>query len=361
MRFSVAIFCVLSYANINGQIDPPTEFDLERLADDIFPGQDLDLNYGELYENLAQILSNPLNLNSVTEEQLRLLYVLDENQINEFFKYRAMQGKFISIYELQVIPGFDLGTIDKLTPFITIREEGESVRSLLDRVAQERNNYFLIRYERTVEKKRGYRSDATNSTKYIGSPDRLYSRFRVARSNDFSFGFTLEKDAGESFAFSSKQLGFDYTSIHAQLQNKGAFKNLIVGDYQAQFGQGLVLGGGFGVGKGAEPITTVRRSNIGFLPYTSLTESGFFRGLSLTISPKQNIDVSGFISRTGRDGNSIADSIGVALSSLSITGLHRTQSELENKKSANETNYGVIFSYKKRPLQIGAIFHGDTI
>ena len=64
-----------------------------------FPAQDLDLNYSELYENLAQILSNPLDLNSVSEEQLRLLYILNEGQLSEFTKYRGTQGKFISILE----------------------------------------------------------------------------------------------------------------------------------------------------------------------------------------------------------------------------------------------------------------------
>ncbi|MFI5135500.1 MAG: hypothetical protein ACHQD9_06580, partial [Chitinophagales bacterium] len=37
---------------------------------------------------------------------------------------------------------------------------------------------------------------------------------------------------------------------YLQVQNKGKIKNLIIGDFQNQFGQGLTLGGAFAMGKG---------------------------------------------------------------------------------------------------------------
>ena len=139
--------------------------------------------------------------------------------------------------------------------------------------------------------------------------------------------------------------------------NKGKLKNLIIGDYQAQFGQGLVLGGGFGVGKSAEPITTIRRSNIGFLPYTSLNELGFFRGISSTFQPTKTVSISGFFSSLAKDGNTIEDSTGIALSSLTSSGLHRSESEIMNRKTLKETNYGLVFTYKLKSLEAGVIMH----
>ena len=82
-------------------------YNLEKLADEIFPIQDLDLNYEELYENLAQLLTSPLNLNQATSEELRSLFVLSETQIEELIHYRQAQGFLLSIYELQSIPAFD--------------------------------------------------------------------------------------------------------------------------------------------------------------------------------------------------------------------------------------------------------------
>ena len=44
--------------------------------------------------------------------------------------------------------------------------------------------------------------------------------------------------------------GFDYYSLHFMKDGLGSVKRLIVGDYQLQFGQGLVLGAGFNPGGG---------------------------------------------------------------------------------------------------------------
>ncbi len=345
-----------------GQDYPRTDYNLEKLADEIFPIQDLDLNYEELYENLAQLLTNPIDLNLASAEELRSLFVLREAQIEEFIRYRQEQGRLFSIYELQAIPGFDLDIIYQLIPFTIVSSStGLFDKSLLMRIAEEKNNYLLFRYERTPEDKKGYLSETDSSSRYAGSPDKLYTRFRINHTGDFSFGFTAEKDAGESFGWNTqnKKYGFDYNSLHAQVMNKGRIKNLIIGDFQAQFGQGLVLGGGFGIGKGSESITTIRRSNLGFIPYTSLNEFGYFRGAAVTTTLMKNLNLSGFLSRLDRDGKitqNITEDLN-SISSLGNTGFHRTISELESRKKINETNYGLILNYKHKSLDGGLIFH----
>ncbi|MEP2667543.1 MAG: helix-hairpin-helix domain-containing protein [Cyclobacteriaceae bacterium] len=343
----------------NAQEYPEREYDLERLSEEIFSIQDQDINYEMLYENLAQILSNPIDLNKATEEQLRSLYILNEIQINNLITHRNQNGALLSVYELQAIDGFDEGTVDKLIPFVTIRSDNKEIKSLLHRIGTEQNNYLLLRYNRTLEDKRGYQFNPNTTTNYVGSPDRYYGRFRVARAGDFSLGFTFEKDAGESLKWSpkTKHYGFDYNSFHVQVLNKGVFKNITLGDFQAQFGQGLVLGGGFGVGKGSESITTVRRSNTGFLPYTSLNESGYFSGIAVSAQLHKKVTLSSFASRNWMDGTSDLDSVNQFLSSISTTGLHRTENEQQRRKIALETNYGAILNYSHQSLEIGAIIH----
>lgn len=338
---------------------PQREYDLERLSEEIFSIQDQDINYEMLYENLAQLLSNPIDLNKASEEQLRALYILNEIQINNLIAYRNENETLLSVYELQAVEGFDEVTLSRLVPFVTIKPTETEIKSLIQRILTEQNNYLLLRYNRTLEDKRGYLNTPGLTTNYKGSPDRYYSRFRVARANDFSLGITMEKDAGESLTWAprAKQYGFDYNSFHVQVLNKGIFKNITIGDYQAQFGQGLVLGGGFGVGKGAESITTARRSNTGFLPYTSLNESGFFRGLAVCIQPLRKITLSGFFSSNWTDGTSNTDSTNLFLSSISSTGLHRTNNELQRRKIVSETNSGLIINYTHNSLEAGAVFH----
>lgn len=73
-------------------------------------------------------------------------------------------------------------------------------------------------------------------------------------TGNYSIGITAEKDAGEQLYWgpSQKHYGFDFVSPHVQLMHRGRLKNLIIGHYQAQVGQGLLLGGNFGFGKGVK-------------------------------------------------------------------------------------------------------------
>lgn len=73
----------------------------------------------------------------------------------------------------------------------------------------------------------------------------------------------------------------DFWSIHGMVENYKGFRKIILGDYQLQFGQGLIFGAGFGVGKGSETINALERVNTGAKPYTSVIEGGFLRELPL--------------------------------------------------------------------------------
>jgi hypothetical protein len=347
--------------NINAQDLPRKDFNPTGLVDEIFATQDLDVSYQDLYENYLQLISNPLDLNKVTDEQLRTLYILKQDQINALITYRKEAGPFISVYELQTI--FDNDTFHKIIPFVTVPDVTQSFNAtIFSRITREPNNYLLFRWGRTVEQQNGYSEKAPPSSRYLGSPDNFYSRFRTSRAGDFSLGFTLKKDAGEKIEWNpaKKYYGVDYISFHFQTINKGRVKNLIIGDYQAQFGQGIALGSFFGVGKNGEAVTTMRRANLGFLPYTSIYEAGYFRGAAVSYSLGKNITFHSMASSRGRDGNLQQDTIASTadyLSSFNYTGLHRTASELANRNAVTETNFAGVLQFKNHSLDAGLIFH----
>jgi len=86
----------------------------------------------------------------------------------------------------------------------------------------------------------------------------------------------MEKDAGEQFSGSS-HTGYDFYSFHAQLNDIGKVKTIVAGDFRANYGQGLVLGSGFGMGKSSyvlkvNPMVQIKK-------YSSTSESNFFAGL----------------------------------------------------------------------------------
>ncbi|MES2730901.1 MAG: helix-hairpin-helix domain-containing protein [Bacteroidota bacterium] len=349
---------------------PRKEIDIDNFVQDLFAVQDEDVNYEDLYESLFQLYTNPLNLNDASREELAALYTLSEAQINSFLAYRENNGLLLSIYELQAIPSFDLPTIYKLLPFVTVPFAQTDGRTLWQRIASEPNHYFLLRYARTLEEQKGFTAPDTNtsgdiSQRYLGSPGRLYARYRVSHVKDYSFGFTADKDAGEQFIWNptSHRYGMDFVSFHANLQNRKRWKNIIVGDFQLQFGQGVVLAAGFSPGKGAETITTVRRSNLGIRPYSSVLEAGFFRGLAATYELSPRFHLTGLFSLTNRDANLInqgdtLDFEEAYINSLQTSGLHRTWNEIGAKGNIREQNWGgnLLYSSKNQKFQTGFSF-----
>lgn len=360
MKWLIAV-CLLTCAVVRAQEYPRQEVDLERLADELFGFQDTDLNYEELYENLALLLANPIDLNNANGEQLRFLNLLTEAQVQHLLKYRQEHGALLSIYELQAVPGFDLQAIMKVVPFFTVTDPFNGNNRLVwQRLSEKGNSYAITRYDRTLQKKAGFTEAVNHERQFTGSEHKLYLRWRTARPGDFSFGFTAEKDAGEQLTWNTpkKQYGFDYNSFHAQLMNKGMIKNLIVGDYQAQVAQGLFLGGNFGFGKGGETVTTVRRSNLGFMPYTSINETGYLRGVAVTIQAHPKVFVSAFYSGTYRDATIVYDTTDQSFaSSFQTTGLHRNETELRTRKQIYEQQHGGVLNYKSRQTDAGILIN----
>ena len=89
VRAFLIILFILGYNGVcRAQDYPRKDVDASRLADDLFGFQDLDLNYEALYENMLQLLANPININSAQAEELRFLNILSDAQIQQFIDYR---------------------------------------------------------------------------------------------------------------------------------------------------------------------------------------------------------------------------------------------------------------------------------
>jgi hypothetical protein len=328
-------------------------FDLQLFIESLFNTQEESLNYEDLYERLLLLYETPVNINTASIEDLRGLYILSDPQIDSLKAYIARNGKLLTEYELQLVPEFDLATIEKILPFITINAQDLTTdnRPLWQRILSERNHYFIYRYEQTLEKKRGFDPpESPTDTRYAGSRGKQYLRYRVAKPGDFSFGFTTEKDPGEAIVWDpdSKRYGMDFWSAHAMLENNNQWKKVIVGDYQLQFGQGLIFGAGFAIGKGSETINTLERVNLGIRPYTSVLEGGFLRGVAATYSLSEKVALTAFFSRLKQDAALQEDeeTFEQYFSSIQTSGFHRTPSEIDNKKQITETVAGANLHFK---------------
>lgn len=322
---------------------------------------------------LNDLRKHPLSLNRADKDQLLLLPGMDDIRATALLNYIHDYGFLSSIYELQAVPGFDAELFNEIRPFVTVKESGEKdinpgvlhpVGPGLKTILEEANHELLLRMIWTLEEQKGYtpadtNSDGSTTTRYAGNPYRYYARYRMRYEKNFSIAFVGEKDQGEEFKWDPGTgfYGFDFTAGHIFIRDYGPVKRLVVGDYNIQSGQGLLLSTGLGFGKGSETIKAVKRQNLGIRPYASVNENQFLRGAAATFAV-DHFYFTSFFSKKSLDGNvSAQDTLtneALELSTLQTSGLHRTPSEIADKDAVDETLFGGRFEYKNRFLTLGA-------
>lgn len=199
-----------------------------------------------------------------------------------------------------------------------------------------------------MQVKRGFQLDTSINagSTYAGTPYAMYSRLRMHYGRRFSLGFTLENDAGEALQQGRTP---DFSSFHFYLGNRGRLKALCLGDYQLQFGQGLMHWTGYGSGK-SMLVNSVKKNPQGIRPSTSVDESRFLRGAAFTVGLGK-MEYTVFASRKSVSGR--LNATGDTLLSLNASGYHRTNSELQNRKNVNESMYGFSIQRQGENLSIG--------
>jgi len=347
----ILFYALLPLYKSIAQEPPRPEIDINEFIQDLIPIASEDNTNEGIFETLFQLYTNPLDLNTVMPDELASTMLLSEIQLNSFFNYRQKSGLLLSLYELQAIPDFNLATIRKIVPFVMVRPQELALKESFRNPTQ---HFLLIRSGRILEQQKGFSAVDTagrSVSRYAGKP--LYGniRYRYARAGQYSFGFTMENDAGEALTWKPARqvFGADFTSFHGQIMNRGKIKNLILGDYQMQAGQGLILSGGFALGKGSEVIRTAYRSTVGLRPFTSVLEAGFFRGVAMTYAWRRHVDVTLFYSYSRRDGNVDANAAiqdEIIVSALQISGYHRTATERANHGAVGEHNAGFHVGYR---------------
>jgi len=345
-----------------GQVtDPKSDNFIERKIENIAENSSEDIDYTNIFENLTFFQEHPLDLNFARADALQSLIMLSDIQINNLIQYRTNYGKLLSIFELQAVPGFDLQLIYQMLPYVKVGRNLNRLNISLKEMIKQSSQEIFFRVSQVIEEQKGFSPineqdllDNPNS-RFLGSPQRLFTRYRMRYGNYLSAGFTAEKDAGEEFFKGSQRQGFDFMTGHLAIQNIGKLKSLNIGDYQAQFGQGLTFWSGFAFGKTADAMN-IKRSGQGLRPYTSVNENLFLRGIA-TSWTLGKFEVTGFYSNKKANTNAAAiDSLSQdlqAFSNFNFSGFHRTPGELTDKGNIREQIIGGHVAYKLRSLNIG--------
>ena len=309
-----------------------------------------DQDYSDVAERLTYYRKHPIDLNKATKEQLKELIFLSPIQINEILNHSLENGPFINVFELQSIKSLDVESISLLLYFVKVTLPVPLQDMTFKKLVQKADHDLMIRMGQILEGQAGFSKLAnTKEANYQGSASRVLTRYRYNYSNTLAASLNMENDAGEYFFGSGKNKGFDFYSGNISFRGNGLVKKLLVGDYALQFGQGLVMWSGSSFGKGAG-ISTIAKQDFGLKPYSSVNESMFLRGTSGTFKYKK-ISFTPFISKKNLDA-SLTDE-GKEISTISISGLHRTKSELDNKSRLSSTIYGAHIQLNSKSLTIG--------
>lgn len=353
MLFTISLLLInlSSYA----QKDPIIEDLIENIAE----SSDEEIDYTSLYDDLNFLLSNPLNLNTAKRSDLEKLQVLNDFQINSLLNYLKTNGAMLSIYELQLVHGFSTIEINQILPFITISEIQVDDHFKIKNALKFGNHQLFLRTQRVIEEQEGFSSISDSAlmknanSRYLGNEYRYYTKYKYNYKNKIYWGFTAEKDPGEEFFTGSNPNGFDFYSGHLQINDIGIIKTITLGDFQAKFGEGLVLWSDMGLSKSSY-VLNIRKKSQGLKKYSSTNENIFMRGAGTTIAIK-NIDISVFYSKKQIDAN-IQDSIDneiASVSSFQNTGYHSIPSEIEDENAISEQIVGGNITYNHSNFKIG--------
>jgi len=340
--------------------------EIEQQIENQAENSDVEMDYSDWVEEINLLRQRPVNLNSGDENELRRLFFLNDLQIDNLLEYTRQYGQIASIYELQVIDGFNEKVVSQILPFISLSPYVPEKFSL-KRALKYGGTDVMIRYQRVLQAQKGY-ADVPDSVRqaspnnyYLGNQNALFVRVQYSYKDYLKFGLVGEKDPGEPFLPKSDTLrkGFDFYSAHLFIKNLGIVKQLAIGDYHVQFGQGLTMWSGFSMGKAAGSVVMRKRAPA-LRPHASTNEYAFLRGAATTIALGK-IDLTAFYSNRRVDANVVpADSINSTedmVTSLQETGYHRTPGELADKGANHEIAAGGHLAWNGQRLRAGATLY----
>ena len=193
-------------------------------------------------------------------------------------------------------------------------------------------------------------SGVSSEDGFSGHASENYVRYRVQGEGRLFAGLTLQRDPGE--AWLPNGYAPDFTSFHVAYHLNKKLKHIVLGDFSAEFGQGLTLWSSLAFTKSADAVSIARFSR-GLRHYTGTDENRFLRGAGVVLDFGQ-IEVSAYYSANRNDANLIEQANGAMVAtSLQTSGFHRTASELQNRRSMPIRLMGVYTQWRPQRLRLG--------
>lgn len=205
--------------------------------------EELDESVLERFDYLSR---HPVNINRASRSKLLSCGLFTSYQVHVITEYRAREGDILSFAELSSLGGFGPELTSALKPFISITSDALPGRSSLER-----------RHSSDFIAKAGFKQEKDQDAVWsAGAKYRYEVQDRLLLSAAYR----------------------DELSMCAARYWHGG--KLIVGDYNAKFGQGLTLWSGFSL-SGLSSISAFERRGSGISPCWTFSPSSACRGLAV--------------------------------------------------------------------------------
>lgn len=336
LRVCISVLCCILMNFWLLAQSPLTECDLSLIINDIYETaleEDKEIDFETVESELVSLAANPINLNCATESDLQRLFFLTSRQIDAILLY-VYKHPMESLYELQLVDGLKRYDIRDLLPFVTVAPI-ESEKEF-----HWREMWHYAGHEVNI------RTDARNIEGSSADPFYVALKYGFQYKQKVQFGIAMERDPAEPW-WGRKTYGFDFYSGFLQIDDVGKhIQRIVLGDYRAGFGQGLVMESPLRIG--GKSVLTVGKTQEGLRKYHSTGESSFLRGAGITFKGK-HVNSTVFYSARRVDGV-VVDGVFPA---IRTDGYHRSDNELKSKQTVWQQLAGVNLTLHHKNIRIG--------
>ncbi|MCQ2311772.1 MAG: helix-hairpin-helix domain-containing protein [Paludibacteraceae bacterium] len=221
-------------------------------------------NLEDLSQELMELHNQRIDLNTATEEDLQRLRFLSDLQIDNILTY-VYKHPMQSVYELQLVPGLRDYEIRNLSYFVITE------KPTIQEQIYPREIFHYAKHELTL------RTDARNIENAKEDPFYGNLRYRFNYKNRVMAGFSLQRGASVPW----KELNYGgYIQLNNMIPH---IKTLVIGNFQGQFGQGLILGQAVHMGKSTYIMSSANGAE-GVKKYSSASDSyDYLHGIASTL------------------------------------------------------------------------------
>jgi len=311
-----AALCFYPFS-VNGQNSPDDLPDTEKLTSDL----------EQLKQNLEELRTKKIRINTADAEEFRQLPWLNGAEILAIIDRRESKAPFVSLWELEEILGKEKAAA--IAPYIAFDDMQLQRKADRGIGGDALSGSFSSRmlWDTTPR-------DGLSDGRYPGDNYKLYNRFQLEYPH-YRFSLVHDKDIGEPDVA-------DFVSLSFSASDLGILKTAVFGNYELNFGEGLLLGQSRFLSKGSDPSNSVRLGSKRVASYGSSSEYGFFQGVAATLD-LHPLEVTAFYSDNLVDAR--INKYGI-ITSFDEAGYHRTMTERKRKDNVTETVCGASVLYR---------------